>query len=205
MKKRVIALTGALMAAAFIGTAGQAQSSDDKTSSAGSTPNQAPKLIAWHWGWHKQKNYATTQPATEQPEQREQPAQPAGRHEGTSKAVWNDVPTGFALAKREHKPIITDFYTDWCGWCKIMEKKTFENSEVERFMVSNFVLVRANAEDHAAGQRLSEANRIDGYPTIIIFDESGRPRATMVGYQKVAPFMDKLNAFLAGKPIPADE
>jgi thiol-disulfide isomerase/thioredoxin len=190
MKKAVIALASAFMAAGLIGINVQAQSGDDKGNSAdgGSTGQAAPA--------------SEPTPAAGG----EQPMELASKHaKHSGSAVWNDVPTGFALAKKEHKPIITDFYTDWCGWCKVMEKKTFENPEVEKLMSDNFVLVRANAEDHGSGQRLSRDNRIEGYPTIIIFDESGTPKATMVGYQKVEPFMEKLKAFIAGKPIPSDE
>ncbi|HEY9790024.1 MAG TPA: thioredoxin family protein [Candidatus Obscuribacterales bacterium] len=192
MKKSVIAFSGALAVVAIVGTSIQAQSSNDTTAA-----KQAPQQIAW--GGHKKKSQDASETRTERATARE------GGSGESAKAVWNDVPTGFALAKKQHKPIITDFYTDWCGWCKVMEKKTFENPDVEKLMADNFVLVRANAEDHGSGQHLSQANRIDGYPTIIIFDESGTPRATMVGYQKAEPFMDKLHAFLAGKPIPADQ
>jgi thiol:disulfide interchange protein len=118
-----------------------------------------------------------------------------------SSGNWNDVPTGFELAKKTNKPIITDFYTDWCGWCKKMERSTFENPSVEKVMSDNFVLVRANAEDGGAGERLAHQYRINGYPTIMFFDSSGAPKAKLVGYQEAEPFKDTMNKFLAGGQV----
>ncbi len=118
------------------------------------------------------------------------------------KPVWNDVTTGFALAKKLNKPIITDFYTDWCGWCKVMDRKTYDNPDVIKVMSQNFVLVKANAEDHGAGERLARQNLISGYPTAILFDSSGKAKATIVGYKEAKPFTKILNAFLDGKAVP---
>ena len=189
MNKTVSAVAIAIMASGLLALAGQAQTADDSAAATqqpaaqeeAAAPTEQPIQVAFRWRRHKSE------------------------HKSEKSSLWNDVPTGFALAKKENKPIITDFYTDWCGWCKVMEKKTFEDPQVEKLMSENFVLVRANAEDHGSGQRLSQENQINGYPTIIIFDPSGQAKATMVGYQKVDAFMEKLNAFLAGKPIPADE
>ena len=38
---------------------------------------------------------------------------------------WYSFNEGIALAKKENKHIVLDFYTDWCGWCKVMDQKTF--------------------------------------------------------------------------------
>jgi thioredoxin:protein disulfide reductase len=122
-----------------------------------------------------------------------------------SNGAWNDVPTGFELAKRTNKPIITDFYTDWCGWCKKMEHSTFENPSVEKVMTDNFVLVRANAEDGGSGERLAHQYKINGYPTIMIFDPSGAPKGKLIGYQEAEPFKATLNKFLGGAEIGSQE
>ena len=121
------------------------------------------------------------------------------------KAVWNDVPTGFALAKKQGKPIVTDFYTDWCGWCKKMERTTFEHPDVLKIMNEKFVMVRANAEDGGSGEKLARRMNLQGYPTTVIFDASGAPKVTIVGYRAAQPFAARLNAYLDGKTTRTDE
>ena len=44
------------------------------------------------------------------------------------------------------KKIIIDLYTDWCGWCKVMDKNTFTDSEVVSLINKNFSTVKFNAE-----------------------------------------------------------
>jgi len=44
------------------------------------------------------------------------------------------------------KKVLVDMYTDWCGWCKKMDKNTFTDPAVVEYLNQNFVLVKFNAE-----------------------------------------------------------
>ena len=44
------------------------------------------------------------------------------------------------------KKIIIDLYTDWCGWCKVMDRNTFTNPDVIDHINNNFVPVKFDAE-----------------------------------------------------------
>lgn len=44
------------------------------------------------------------------------------------------------------RPIIVDLYTDWCGWCKVMDKNTYGNSKVAKFINEHYYAVKYNAE-----------------------------------------------------------
>uniref|UniRef100_A0A3Q2YUK7 Spermatogenesis-associated protein 20-like TRX domain-containing protein n=1 Tax=Hippocampus comes TaxID=109280 RepID=A0A3Q2YUK7_HIPCM len=44
------------------------------------------------------------------------------------------------------KKVFIDIYTDWCGWCKKMDKDTFQNPEVAAYMNENFLMVKMDAE-----------------------------------------------------------
>jgi len=35
--------------------------------------------------------------------------------------TWNDFDSGYKLAKKKKKIMLVDVYTDWCGWCKVMD------------------------------------------------------------------------------------
>jgi thioredoxin-related protein len=46
----------------------------------------------------------------------------------------------------EDKKILIDMYTSWCGWCKVMDKKTFTDPNVVKLLNEKFVLIKFNAE-----------------------------------------------------------
>jgi thioredoxin-related protein len=53
-----------------------------------------------------------------------------------------------AVRRNETQPkkIFIDVYTDWCGWCKKMDKSTFVTDSVEQYMSANFYCVKLDAE-----------------------------------------------------------
>ncbi|OGC76461.1 MAG: hypothetical protein A2145_00705 [candidate division Zixibacteria bacterium RBG_16_40_9] len=69
----------------------------------------------------------------------------AGKDEA-GQLVWYRYDQGLKKAKSEKKPILVDFYTDWCGWCKKMDKDTYGNQEVMKLLNEKFIIVKINAE-----------------------------------------------------------
>jgi thioredoxin-related protein len=59
---------------------------------------------------------------------------------------WLSLSEASARLQNEKRPILIDLYTDWCGWCKIMDKKTYSNTKVARYLQENFYPVKVNAE-----------------------------------------------------------
>ena len=47
------------------------------------------------------------------------------------------------------KYYLIDIYTEWCGWCKIMDNKTFSDQEVQEYLQENFHLIKFDAERKA--------------------------------------------------------
>ncbi|MGB5821625.1 MAG: DUF255 domain-containing protein [Saonia sp.] len=117
-----------------------------------------------------------------------------------------------AVAKAETdkapKKIFIDVYTDWCGWCKKMDKDTFQNTEVAAYMAKNFYMVKMDGEGKEPivykgktykfvpsgrkGYHEFAATLMQGrmsYPTVIFLDEKQQMLSPVPGYQKPDPFL----------------
>ena len=117
----------------------------------------------------------------------------------------------YALTLTESTPkkIFIDVYTDWCGWCKRMDKATFQNPEVAAYMNEHYYNVKFDAEQKESIEILGntfefvpQGNRgyhelaaalLNGkmsYPTVIFMNGKFEMLSPVPGYQEAGPFMD---------------
>lgn len=123
---------------------------------------------------------------------------------------WISWDEAVQLSKTDASPkkIFVDVYTDWCGWCKKMDKNTFQNPEVSKYMQNNFYMVKMDAEGKdpieyqgktfkyipsgRRGYHELAAALLQGrmsYPTVVFLDEKLNMLSPVPGYQQVEPFM----------------
>jgi thiol:disulfide interchange protein len=96
--------------------------------------------------------------------------------------AWHrDLRRAIELARAEGKLVVADVYTDWCGWCKKMDKTIYSDPSIVALSKQQ-VFVKVNAEDRAQGQNFAEQMRVKGYPTTIILDGNGRVLNIAEGY-----------------------
>ena len=62
------------------------------------------------------------------------------------KIKWCTFQEAVELSKTTKKKIFIDVYTDWCGWCKVMDKNTFSHPVIAKYMNEKFYSVKLNAE-----------------------------------------------------------
>ena len=84
-------------------------------------------------------------------------------------------------AKDNNKLIFLDIYATWCGPCKMLKQYTFTDSAVGEFFNKNFVNVSVDGEK-GVGPQLAQQYAIEGYPTLIVADETGKPVLITAGY-----------------------
>jgi thioredoxin-related protein len=113
---------------------------------------------------------------------------------------WLTLEQAAGKLQQNSKPVIIDLYTDWCGWCKVMDKKTYRNKALMHYVETNFYPVKINAETRDtlawAGKKFAynKAYRTNmfavyltngnlSYPTTVIIPADGIPQA-IPGYMK---------------------
>jgi thiol:disulfide interchange protein DsbD len=97
-------------------------------------------------------------------------------------------------AKAENKPVILDYYADWCISCKEMEAITFTNPEVAKAM-SRFVLVQADVTINSQqSQALLKQFSLYGPPAILFFNGAGAEQKSLrvVGFMAPSRFLERL-------------
>jgi thiol:disulfide interchange protein DsbD len=104
-----------------------------------------------------------------------------------------DLDRELQAAKAAGKPLLFDFYADWCVSCKEMEKYTFSDPAVHAAL-ADVVLLKADVTaNDAVDQALMRRFGIIGPPATLFFhDGAERRELRLVGYEKVAPFLERL-------------
>ena len=102
--------------------------------------------------------------------------------------------------KKVPKKVYVDVYTGWCGWCKVMDQKTFTNPGVIKYLNKNFYAVKFDAEQvdsvHFLGNHYGLEGRTNqfaiqllrgqmSYPTTVIMEENFQNPQIIPGYQDV--------------------
>lgn len=121
------------------------------------------------------------------------------------KINWVTMEEAQELMKKEPRKVIMDVYTTWCGPCKILDKNTFGNPDVAKYINENYYAIKFNAEgdksitfegrtftnpnyDPAKKKRRNAQHQfasylsVRAYPTMVFFDENFKLIAPISGY-----------------------
>lgn len=129
---------------------------------------------------------------------------------------WYTLEEALEAQNKEPKKILMDIYTDWCGWCKVMDSKTFADEAVVAYMNEHFYAVKFDAEQkedvtldgktykHIARGRngvnelaLDLLDMQPSYPAFVLLDEDCQRMGYFRGYKEPAGFMAKVEELLS--------
>lgn len=127
---------------------------------------------------------------------------------------WMSFEEVEAKMKEKPKKVLIDVYTGWCGWCKVMDKKTYSNDSLIRYVNEHYYAVKFDAEQrnpvafqgkkwqYSSQGRVNElaAQLLQGrmsYPTTVFMDENFENPQPMPGYLEIFQ-MESILKYLGG-------
>jgi len=125
---------------------------------------------------------------------------------------WMTMQEVKTAMEKEPRKVLMDVYADWCGPCKLMDKNTYGDSEISKYINENFYAVKFNAEGNDKfefkDREFSNPNYVEGkvgarhefaqylaiysYPSTVFFDENFEPITNLRGYfdaQEFKPYL----------------
>ena len=135
---------------------------------------------------------------------------------------WMTLSQALEAQKLNPKPIFIDFYTSWCGPCKMLDQQTFNVSSVAAHLNRFFYPVKFNAEgneevmfdnkkyknpnyDPAKAKTRNSKHEfvadlnVKGYPSMFIIDSNGKVKQKFVGFRPADELTKELINFLKSK------
>ncbi len=97
-------------------------------------------------------------------------------------------------AREENKPVVVDFYADWCVWCKTLDSTTYKDPRVVEMLTSKAIPLKIDV-DHG-GRALARQHRVSGLPTILIVAPDGRELGRIPGYLPASDFLAEIQKHL---------
>ncbi|SMO77844.1 thioredoxin family protein [Solitalea koreensis] len=134
------------------------------------------------------------------------------RQNKTASINWLTIEQAEILNQKIPKKLVIDIYTDWCGWCKVMDKETYRDPKIIEIINRDFYAVKLNAENQNSIRFLGKTYEFKpeyrcndlavqllqgelSFPNTVFMDEQLKLITAVPGYIKAPEFVHILNYF----------
>lgn len=129
---------------------------------------------------HKSKEIEWVDNKIPQSSEQQPPIESANKGAISEIKWYTSFENGLMMAKKQNKPIMIDFYTTWCHWCKQLDKITYTNQEVIE-LSKGFISIKVDCEENP---QIQSKFGITGFPTIIFINTAGKISNIVRGYRE---------------------
>jgi thioredoxin-related protein len=118
--------------------------------------------------------------------------------------VWHNFNEGLKLAGEKRRPVVMDFYADWCGWCRKMEAEVFSDPDVAAKLSNEYICIRLHTDRNynetikyknhlLTKQEFAAMLGVQGLPTVVFLDREGGLITKIPGYINKSMFLPLLS------------
>jgi len=128
------------------------------------------------------------------------PIQGSVRSHSKVEVQWEeDWEAAFARAQSEGKPVMANFYAEWCVWCKHLETITYRDEKVAAMLAERVVPLNIDIEGKIGS--LASDLGIQAPPTVVLFSAEGKELGRIPGYLPPTNFLTVVEKILNGEPV----
>lgn len=116
----------------------------------------------------------------------------------TDGGKWTAYGDALKKAEGSDRILVVDVYTNWCSWCKKMDRDVYGDPAVRAVLNQHFIAAKLNAEStttHAVGGQsrserdIAKSFGVTGYPTTLFLTAAGDPITVLPGYVPKETFL----------------
>ena len=120
---------------------------------------------------------------------------------------WKPFDKGLKDAASARKYSFVDVYTQWCGYCKLLEKNTLTSEAVQKELDKHFVSIKLDAESdepvnwmgkHLTQRELATHWGVEGFPTMLFLNSKGEIIGSFPSYAEADLMINLLKYISSG-------